>query len=564
MAIGMNANFGNFNPAQYQREDNTLSSIGNRFANVAANIPGLVREGEKWQDERDARGRAQEARNSDENLKTHLYNGMQELNNELGGGAFQLRPPERGESIENYTAYTGNVLQSVLDNNPGAYDKVMQAATKVGAKLNSDDALERYALGQQGAETQGQGVGGMLSPQPAQEQPPARANRFEGLGGASNEGALAMIQAAGEQQGGFENDPNSSGMRNILLNSGDPELRTASSYIQSLPRDEYPQESISGQTQPDGIPTMIQPPPATGQPANRFANVTPERAATLRAAMADTKNRIDNLTARINNLYAERRMSPERIWKHEDRLDKLQEKYDKYDAELNGLPKTEKVDPNADLTREKIEAEIENKKANTKYQKERSRGGNQPNLYSPMQTGNEQAQNNAEQARNAVIDLQRQHRDATDKGLDTSNIEKNLATAIDNLRIAENAQRYAAKQTAYLGDNDTNIRGYADNISKNVVMDLNRRLGTGVVEQLPIDKNAHGQLTMEGKPLFSGANFNSIHYERLGKMLDNLTYGHNLDDDDKIQIINEVISILKARNIASLKEYAQKHVSKRR
>jgi len=43
--ISMNATFGNYSPAQYAYQDNTISSIGNRFANVAEKIPGLIREG---------------------------------------------------------------------------------------------------------------------------------------------------------------------------------------------------------------------------------------------------------------------------------------------------------------------------------------------------------------------------------------------------------------------------------------------------------------------------------------------------------------------------------------
>jgi hypothetical protein len=178
----MNANYGNFNPAQYVREDNTLSRIGDRFANAAASIPGLIREGEKWQDERNKR-------DSNENLKAHLYDRMQKLNaaarGKFGGDAFNIPAPERGESIENYTMRVGSVMDGALKKNPQLVNLVWSLVPELGNSENAQDAHANSLLqGAEGnAQTAQQGgvgfMGGTLPQNLGQEQVPQLPNRFE-------------------------------------------------------------------------------------------------------------------------------------------------------------------------------------------------------------------------------------------------------------------------------------------------------------------------------------------------------------------------------------------------
>ena len=351
MAIGMNANFGNFNPAQYVREDNTLSSIGNRFANVAANIPRLVREGERWQDERDARGRAQQELNNDTAQKTELARRMQMLDSGIyakyGKSVFGHINPDNYNNTKDLTLAYANALDGVMAEMPEVVQgDLLRMAVELGKKADAQFAMEHSAFnaskGGQPQTAQEQGVGGMMTQQVAQtaqeQQPPVRANRFDGLGSASNEDALAMIQAAGEQQGGFEDDPNSAGMRNILLNSGDPELRTAAIDIQNLPRDEYPQPAppaLDPMASPSAT-TTVQPPADNaggiimggavqtqgGIPTQSAgtATLTPQQ----KQAIAMYDDMIRDQMAYIEYLKANNGINSTPVHKAEDRLRELQ------------------------------------------------------------------------------------------------------------------------------------------------------------------------------------------------------------------------------------------------
>ena len=638
MAIGMNATFGNFNPAQYQREDNTISNVGNRFANAVANLPRALREGEQWQEERDARGRAQEARNAEDNQKTYLYGQMQALGVELGGGqdALQVRPPEKGETLKDYAIYVGSVFDGIIRDNPGSYDKIMGAALRVGQGSNQylpDSKAEGLLMGAGGTEAGGQNMGtgttaaareamkyGMT---PRPKDASGNAIFVAGAGGGgeteapdaggaeqAQEATPNWLAAEAESKGiPFDrNNPDPEGQtmrardRRRVQAQGvagmmtpqvqalgaqrgyeDPLSQTFEQWKQEISERYTPEQIASAQGFNDptarelssdirmesveaaGMPTMIQPPPITGQtaaegqPANRIeANLpTPQEATRLRALASEIDNDIYKLRGELDRLERGGSGNSPRAKDIRTRLDDkiktriaLEEKI--FNAERPDKP--EKDDPLLEDKRALLRAQA-------KYQDERSRNPSGPNLYSPNQTGHEQVQNNYEQAFATVNKLQADYNKAVYDGTDTSEIEKSLATAKKNLTVAENAVRNAAAQAEYLGKNDPNIQGYADNISKNKVADLNRRLAANVVGQLPLSTDGHGRLTLDGKPLFSSRELNPALNNRIGKILDDLTRDNQLSDNDKIQILGEAIELLRAQNRQSLLDASAHHLS---
>ena len=574
----MNATFGNYSPAQYAYQDNTLSSIGNRFANAAASIPGLIREGEKWQDERNARQRAQQERDNDAAQRAELAQRMQwfdaEIEKNFGQRVFNHIDPGKYNNIQDLTLAYGNALNGVMASMPEVVQgKFLQMAVEFGKQAEAQKAMEHSAFnaskngqGQNG----GVGIMGVTLPQNLGQEPQGEPNRIEqsvhpddGLGETNEEwyakrygeytGATNANMDAARMYASMPQNQEMANQFAEMANQGSPYANQATpapeTAPQSAPSDYSPLIPQAGQTATAGGQV-----PVGGQGVDRF--MTPER----KAAIAEFDTMIDGQKRYIESLRANNGINSKPVHDAEDRLRKLIHDRDAL------YPKS---DPYAARNQEMKE---EAHKAKLKKDEDMAmaaliranKNPNPPNLYSPMQTGNEQAQNNYEQAYGRVIDLQKQLRDAGDKEFDTVDIEKNLKTANDNLTIAGNALRNAAQQTAYLGETDKNIKGYSDNVANPKVADLNRSLAAGVVAQLPLKQNGHGQLTLNGTPLFSSRELNPVHNNTLGKMLDDLTRGHNIGDNDKIQIITEVIETLRKQNIQLLKEKAANSGVKKR
>jgi hypothetical protein len=349
----MNASFGNYSPAQYVREDNTISSIGNRFANVAASVPGLIREGEKWQDERNKRS-------ADENQNAYLYDQMQKYSRELGGGedVLQIRPPNKGEG-NNYVLYVGSVIEGVAKNNPQKVEQLLAVATRVGHgnNPNLEDARANSLLQGAGgnAQTAGQGgvgfMGGTL-PQglgQGQEQTPdrfANMNTFD------------------------PNDPHISSGEQAQLNA--PELEEHFyGPMASAPAPETAPQS-------GGVPTMIpvqgagSQVPAGGQaPADRF-EASRQNYVNHWQRVIDNLNGKDGMDGEIQRLEKQlaslenggMRLSPH-AKDIRDQLEKKRAQLDKAMDKIHDANKPEKVDYSAN--EEKRKQEMHNYKKNKPY-----------------------------------------------------------------------------------------------------------------------------------------------------------------------------------------------------
>jgi len=127
--VPMQANYGNFNPAQYQHNpDQSTGQIGDRFAKVAADIPRLWREGERWGEERERfqaeRERMQAERNSrsaNNELNKFLVNQYNKTRQFLSAQGFKDLPEFEFQPDANYqqTALAlGDALNGALERDP--------------------------------------------------------------------------------------------------------------------------------------------------------------------------------------------------------------------------------------------------------------------------------------------------------------------------------------------------------------------------------------------------------------------------------------------------------------
>jgi len=126
----MNANFGSYSPAHYNRPDDTLSRIGDRFANVAAAAPGLVREGQKWGDEMDKRDAGEKSKW--DSYRRAVASGL------------NVREPRRGETLQEYGAYA--LVPAIQEAEQKGGPMALRALER-----QSREALESEGAGQQGS-----------------------------------------------------------------------------------------------------------------------------------------------------------------------------------------------------------------------------------------------------------------------------------------------------------------------------------------------------------------------------------------------------------------------------
>jgi hypothetical protein len=139
----MHANFGGFNPAQYANNpDQSLGRMGDRFANVAASIPGLIREGKEWE-YKDSQ------RQADENYKNYTYDKATEFLTNVGLTNEEItamvRAPYKGEDAKQYIHEVGTLLDNFANNPPPGVDaKIASALQKMTPTALSRDAIDNY------------------------------------------------------------------------------------------------------------------------------------------------------------------------------------------------------------------------------------------------------------------------------------------------------------------------------------------------------------------------------------------------------------------------------------
>lgn len=119
------ATFGSYNPAQYMtRPGDAIASAGNRFANVAAAAPGLVREGQKWGDEMNKR-------KSDAEMANLIWERTQALVGEFG---VTVPKPQPGQDPKEYGAYVAlaAIAEAEAKGGPGARQYLEAKSAELG------------------------------------------------------------------------------------------------------------------------------------------------------------------------------------------------------------------------------------------------------------------------------------------------------------------------------------------------------------------------------------------------------------------------------------------------
>ena len=541
----------------------TVKELGRIAGNAVAQYPMAARQDTQWQRQENE---YQAQQQSKDEMFTDIYNATTVM---LEGTGVDFRPPREGETIEQYTLYADRTLTDVV-NKSGDSETARNVLRSKAEQYNLAKTLNALNKSDLSASVDRfknnlQGRFGSLSQQAQPEQ-----------------GSVPLVGNIPSTENAA---PSASNRFDIPYTPNDPHISNLEQARMNLPQLENDTYGSAGGQAPAGeVNGMIQVQGA-GQATSLDGQISAKEREIAQKEFDSIMSDIDYVTTKeelteLRKRYSElEKMIPKR------ELARLEEEF-AYNRKRGDERRDKIVDnillnaPNAPFYEDGKRIDIVNPSAvennyerfgygspNYGSQARLTQAAKPPsplNLYSANQTGTNLAQTNFEQARQLVIDLEKQYRAADANGDNTTEIRKNLEKARDNLTTTSNMIRSANEQSAYLGKTDPNIQGYTDNITASNVADLNRGFAVEAVSQLPLGKDGHGRLTLDGKPLFSNRDLNPALRNRLFKQLEDAARGHNLTDNDKIQILGETIELLRAQNIQSLKESAASSGGKKR
>ncbi|MCL2220087.1 MAG: hypothetical protein FWB94_09420 [Chitinispirillia bacterium] len=304
----MNASFGGYNPAQYmQRPGDTTSQVGNRFAQFAAAFPGLVRDGQKWQDEINVRD-ANETQGRD----------MQNRAEAFVGDVPGLPPPpvfRSGVKAEAYAAELGNWMNSIVADNPLMGDYLMTKSIAFNQRngVNTDKM------------------------QAQQEE-----NRFSSAMRDSMRGNGDMLAGVGQEVQG-------QGMINDIMGAQTAPPQEVNRFTQSIDRNPGGDRGMTGAAAP-----MVRalPPMAVGVGDVSLATQTTPN------LMGYQQQEFTRLNQANDDAFLNNKIGYSKWLDNKTKYTELMGATSRTNVQAP-VVKPEAVDPNADLKREKIKAEID-------------------------------------------------------------------------------------------------------------------------------------------------------------------------------------------------------------
>jgi hypothetical protein len=172
--VSMQANFGGYHPMSAYRPDDSLSRMGDRFANMARNLPGAIREGEQWAQERNQR-------KADAALNEQLFRELEAINNKAKNEGYtdgeekliSVAGPLKGEAHAVYKARVTDYLKSMIDtDNTGQYKAILGkvAFGRVDSEALNEQSARALSSGQNSASTASTPMAGYNLPAENTEQ----------------------------------------------------------------------------------------------------------------------------------------------------------------------------------------------------------------------------------------------------------------------------------------------------------------------------------------------------------------------------------------------------------
>jgi len=407
--VPMSASYGNFNPAQYQQNPNqSMGQIGDRFAKVAADLPRLWREGERFQEERERFGAERErmqaerdTRSAEDAIGQHTAAQMREFANYLRGQGIDVGEVPAWQSrmkLADYYDLVGSQFEAAVSKYGPAVEKAAQAFGQLPETQKANEAVNGYLTA---TGTTGESIVAQMEQETAQEQQPDRFPPEQGGGGflanapqdferiVQTPNRIANDDAVRREQWGDFEDPQS------YTNHGGT---SAAAPAAQQPQGMIEQRLSSQQPQP------------TEQP-DRFAQYNQK----LSGIETDIDTEIAALKSERGRLSKQQNLWQGAPWIGGNKSTaRIRDEIKDIDAQIKDLrkdrielakaqkpEKPEKVDPYAEEKRQMA------REKHSKYMSDTGAGGNTRLDTTPIITRATNAQNKADAMQQAIIALEK-------------------------------------------------------------------------------------------------------------------------------------------------------------